>query len=504
MAYEMRQQLKMTQTLVMTPQLQQAIKLLQLSRLELTETVQQELLENPFLEEATEDAPNEQGDLPDDRSEHEPERDMSDLGGNEDAGESIPDDNLPDLPIESELKESLNGDNAEIDWMSYLESRSVSEYHGGFDQEDREEYTTVMTETETLTGHLEWQLQMANDEDEIKELAMVLIGNLNDDGSLTVDLDQLAEEQGVDPEMMLEALLLIQEFDPVGVGARNLSECLLLQIKADLPDNPLVRPLVERHLENLANKNYKTVCQDLKCNMESIGKALQIIGSMEPKPGRPYSGQVAQYITPDIYVRRVGDEFVIELNDDGLPKLRVSSYYKKILFNRNVKNKAEKEYIQEKMRSAVWLIRSIHQRQRTIYRVTESLIKFQREFFEKGINHLRPLILRDIAEDIGMHESTISRVTTNKYVHTPQGIFELKFFFNSGLQSSSGTMVASESVKSKIQDIVDHENPKKPCSDQEIVRILDSRHGIRIARRTVTKYREMMGVLSSTKRKKVF
>jgi RNA polymerase sigma-54 factor len=304
---------------------------------------------------------------------------------------------------------------------------------------------------------------------------------------------------------MEEALAVIQEFDPLGVGAVDLRDCLMIQLRSCPSDNPHVRPIVDHHLDNLVNKNYKAICQDLKITMENIGEALKCIERLEPKPGRPFGGLQAQYITPDIYVRKIADEFIIEQNDDGLPKLRVSSYYKSILYKQgNAASKDDREYVQDKMRSALWLIRSIHQRQRTIYRVTKSIVKFQHDFFEKGISYLKPLILRDVAEDIEMHESTISRVTTNKYVHTPQGIFELKFFFNSGIQSRGGESVASESVKDKIQQIVKSENPKKPFSDQAIVKILKEKNGICIARRTVTKYREMMGVLSSTKRKKVF
>ena len=471
MAYEMRQQLKLTQQLIMTPQLQQAIKLLQLSRMELIETVNEALLENPVLEESV------------DSPEEEPKEISKEIEAPADSGD---------------------GENAEIDWMRYLESRSVSEYHGGYDEEDRDEQEMVLASLPSLADHLEWQLHMMDVEDELKNLAMIIIGNLSDDGYLTVDLEDLAQKNDVDFEMMEEALAIIQEFDPIGVGARDLRECLLLQLRAAPPKNPMVIPIVDRHIQNLVNKNYKAICQDLKTNMDKIGEVLRIIEHMEPKPGRPFGGQQAQYITPDIYVRKVGEKFVIDQNDDGMPKLRVSSYYKSILYKEKHATKEEREYVQEKLRSALWLIRSIHQRQRTIYRVTESIVKFQREFFEKGIEYLKPLILRDIAEDIGMHESTISRVTTNKYVHTPQGILELKYFFNSGLQSSDGDSVASESVKNRIQEIVKIEDSKKPYSDQEIVRILKAQHGIKIARRTVTKYREMMGILSSTKRKKVF
>lgn len=473
MTIEMRQQLKLSQQLIMTPQLQQAIKLLQLSRLELVEKVQEEMQENPVLEESYE-APPKPGDAP-----------------------ANPDEK------ESNVHQSPD-DFSKVDWTRYLESRSVSEYYGGYESEERDDIDPVMSKPTSLADHLEWQLHMSDIEEELRDLAMIVILNLNEDGYLTTDIESLAEKQNVEPDEMLEALLLIQEYDPTGVGARDLRECLLLQVRAIPPENPYVRPIIDRHLENLVNKSYKLILTDLNITMEEVGEVLKYIECLEPKPGRPFGGMQPQYITPDIYVRKVGDEFVIEQNDDGLPKLRISSFYKNILYGKDHASREEKEYVQEKMRSALWLIRSIHQRQRTIYKVTDSIIKFQREFFEKGIADLRPMILRDVAEDIGMHESTISRVTTNKYIHTPHGIFELKFFFNSGLQSSNGESVASESVKNKIQNLVKVENHKKPYSDQEIVRILKRDHGITIARRTVTKYREMLGILSSTKRKNVF
>ncbi len=471
MGYEMRLEMKLSQQLIMTPQLQQAIKLLQLSRMELIETVQQELLENPILEESPE----------------------------------IPADEPNKITNELESKDDGNGvENNEMDWMRYLESRSVSEYHGGYENEDREENESIITESASLADHLEWQIQMTDLDEEIKELAMTIIGHLNDDGYLKTELENICQTNEAEMDDVEEALAVVQELDPNGVGARDLRECLLLQIRFAPPENPLVKPIIDGHIDNLVKKKYKAICQELSISMEELGEALKSIEHLEPKPGRPFGGHHAQYITPDIYVRKVGDEFIIEQNDDGLPKLRVSSFYKNILYKMKKASKEEREYVQEKMRSALWLIRSIHQRQRTIYKVTKSIVKFQLEFFENGIKFLRPLILKDVAEDIEMHESTISRVTTNKYVHTPQGIFELKYFFNSGLESSSGELVASESAKSQIQEIVKDENQKKPFSDQEIVRILGNKHGIKVARRTVTKYREMLGILSSTKRKKVF
>jgi RNA polymerase sigma-54 factor len=292
----------------------------------------------------------------------------------------------------------------------------------------------------------------------------------------------------------------LQGFDPVGVCARTLSESLLIQARHIGADDDILVKMVTEHLGNLEKKNYQAIARDLKEPVEEIYEAAKVIMSLNPKPGHEYSTEEPHYITPDVYVHKVGDKFFVVPNDDGLPKLKISSFYKTALGG----NGKAKEYIQDKLRSAQWLIRSIQQRQRTIVKVTESIIKFQREFFEKGIAHLKPLILREVAEDINMHESTISRVTTNKYVHTPQGIFELKFFFNSGIRlTTDDDKLASEAVKTKIKQLIGTEDPRHPFSDQKIVELLRDQT-IDIARRTVAKYREQLGILSSSKRKQLF
>lgn len=474
MALEMKMNLRLSQQLIMTPQLQQAIKLLQLNHLEMVEQVQQELVENPCLDEATETV--------------ESPRDLPDSG--------------PELTLDRDGRD--NPEN--IDWTAYLQSRSVSDYRGGgsYEDEDRETAESIQTKTTDLVSHLEWQLHMTELDQESKATGMILIGNINDDGYLATPLAEICEKEGLDPDHAEWVLEQIQTFDPTGVGARDLAECLTLQLQALGYTNAIVLDMVGDHLPDLQRQDLKKVAKALNCSLEDVIDGMRIISALEPKPGRPYSSERVQYISPDIYVIKVGDEFVITLNDDGMPKLRVSNYYKRILQDKDARNKVEKEYIQDKLRSAVWLIRSIHQRQRTIYKVTESIVKKQRDFLEMGITHLKPLILRDVAEDIGMHESTVSRVTTNKYVHTPQGIFELKYFFNSGIGSGGGDSVASESVKDVIRKIVTDEDPRKPLSDQKILEILTDREGLSIKRRTVTKYREALGILSSAKRKRLY
>jgi RNA polymerase sigma-54 factor len=298
-----------------------------------------------------------------------------------------------------------------------------------------------------------------------------------------------------------QVLAVLQTFNPIGVCARNLSECLLIQIQhLGLGDNSILIEIVKNHLHHLENNNYRAICKALKVRMDNVIAAINVIKGLEPKPGREFSESDVQYITPDIYVYKSENDFVIVLNDDGLPKLQVNSYYKKAMMRGDKISAETKEYLQDKLRSAAWLIRSIHQRQKTIYKAMESILKFQRPFFEKGIAHLKPMVLRDVAEDIEMHESTISRVTTNKYAYTPQGIFELKYFFNSSIKRIHGDAIASASVQDKIKKIIECENPKKPFSDSKMAEMLKDQN-VDIARRTVAKYREMLGVLSSNKRK---
>ncbi|UCG79845.1 MAG: RNA polymerase factor sigma-54, partial [Desulfobacterales bacterium] len=356
---------------------------------------------------------------------------------------------------------------------------------------------------ESLNEHLMWQLLLSLPSRKEEKIGNAIIGNLNKDGYLQATVDEIAALTETDPTEVERVLSKMQSYDPVGVCARDLGECLLIQMKQlELEDSTLFQ-IVQNHLKHVENKNYKAIARALGVGLDDVVSAVEIITRLEPKPGRQFSDEEPQYISPDVFVYKVGDEFVIVLNEDGMPKLRISSFYREALYNREQEFPSHtRDYIHNKLRSAVWLIRSIHQRQRTIYKVVESIILFQRDFLEKGIARLKPMVLRDVAADIGMHESTVSRVTTNKYVHTPQGIFELKFFFNSSIYRFDGQAVASASVKEKIRQIIESEDPEKPYSDKKMVDILKSSN-INIARRTVAKYREMLGVLPSNKRKKV-
>jgi len=476
MAIELRQHLKLTQQLIMTPQLQQAIKLLQLSRLELLETISQELESNPLLEEGADSGPEQ-----------------------EDSGEERQSANREESVSEVTIDEKTKED---FDWENYL-----GEYSSGskvrMEREEVRELPALesrLVKKPSLDSHLLWQLHLSNLSETQKEVGTLIIGNLGRDGYLESTLAEIAEVAQCEEDCVEEVLQLIHEFDPIGIAARDLQECLLIQARNLKLEDDLAIDIITNHLHDLENRNYHAIVKATGRSQEDIQGAIDIITGLDPKPGRAYDEEEVQYISPDIFVYKVDNEFVILLNEDGMPKLRISPFYREALSKDGKVTEQAREYIQGKLRSAAWLIKSIHQRQRTIYRVAESIIKFQRDFFEKGIAHLKPLVLRDVAEDLSMHESTISRVTTNKYMHTPRGVFELKYFFNSSISSFSGGAVASESVKERIRQLVQNEDPRKPYSDKAIVEELREEN-IDIARRTVAKYRELLGILPSNLRK---
>jgi RNA polymerase sigma-54 factor len=529
MAIELKLNLKMTQQLVMTPQLQQAIKLLQLNRLELVNLVQQELTENPVLEEVEGDddptpaeladvTPGEETGLQEAAASEADAPTATDEPASADSPEAPTDASDTEVAIDlaaasepapaADAPEEADVSDAEkiadVEWEDYMDANPQTGLAGGGREEDeRRSLEATLTRRPTLAEHLDWQLQLSAFSEEEREAARWIIGNLDDDGYLRASVEDVARQSGADEELVATSPMKIQRLDPTGVGARDLRECLLLQIEILEIDEPLVAEIVTDHFDLFQKRDFRGLTRALGTTIEEVAAASRFIASLEPRPGRAFSGDDPIYITPDIYVYKVAEEFHILLNEDGLPKLRVNSVYRDVLSQGGAgESKDTKEYVNEKLRSAVWLIKSIHQRQRTIYKVMESIIRYQFDFFEKGINFLKPLNLRDVADDIEMHESTVSRVTTNKYVHTPQGIFELKYFFNSSIGCFNGESVASESVKEKIRKIIKNEDSRRPLSDQRIAEMLKAAN-IDIARRTVTKYREAMNMLSSTKRRQV-
>jgi len=477
MALELRQSLGLAQQLVMTPQLQQAIKLLQLSRLELLETVSQEMEENPVLEEGA-----------DGESEQDEERDAE---KNEPSEEPPP--ALPEVTVEERARD-------DVDWEAYLTEYNTGWAEPRYEERDAPSFENITDTKTNLSSHLIWQLNMSSMDEVQKEIGIHIIGNLDEDGYLDIPLEEISKVTGRPLKKVIEILHLIQAFDPVGVAARDARESLLIQARFQNLEGTIVEKMIMEHLKDLEEKKYERIADSLLVTIEDVIAAVSVIQGLDPRPGRVYLNEEIIYITPDIYVVNVGDNYEIVPNEDGLPKLRINGYYKRLLQNKGSLSEETNAYIQEKLRSAAWLIKSINQRQRTLFRVTESIVRFQREFLDKGITHLKPLVLRNVAEDIEMHESTVSRVTTNKYVYTPQGLFELKFFFNSSIRRLDGEALASESVKEHIRKIIKNEDKAKPHSDKEIEKMMKGLN-INVARRTVAKYRESMAILPSRKRR---
>lgn len=483
MAMQLKTSLKLSQQLRMTPQLQQAIKLLQLSRLELEGAIRKELDENPILEEFQDVAD-------DDAPKTEVEK-----------AENTPDSQESQAAADPRSQE-------EFEWENYLDTNYKPPQGTVGGSDEIMNYENLISTTTSLHDHLMWQMGLGGFNEEEQSVLAILISYVDDDGYIKTPLEEIAQEESVDLQELTEMMPFLQEFDPAGVGARDLKECLLIQAKHLEEDTNDLVQLINDHIKDLEKKNYAGIAKAMNIPMEEVVEMCKTIYSMDPKPGRAYMPQDTQFVTPDVYVYKVGEEYMVALNEDGLPRLRISNLYKNILKGDKAApaegtGESAHNYIQDKLRSAVWLIKSIHQRQRTIYKVTESIVKHQQDFFEKGPGFIKPMILRDIANDIGMHESTVSRVTTNKYVHTPRGIFELKYFFNSGISKTDGDSLASESVKLKIKNLVSDEDDKNPLSDQKIVELL-KKDGIQIARRTVAKYRDMLRILPSSKRKKMF
>lgn len=488
MAFELRQNLKLSQQLIMTPQLQQAIKLLQLSRLEMMDVVNQELEENPLLEETP----------PDDYVGSE-----SEVAGDE--AVVLDSDDLKHADRTEELTGEGDG-KEEFDWNNYLEDyRPTSQI---YERRDGEAPTTdnLLSAKPSLMDHLMWQLKLSRCTEQEMMAGEQIIGNIDQDGYLRASLEELALQEKMGIGLLENVLRRVQEFDPPGVAARDLKECLLIQGKMLGVSHELVLAIIQDHLHDLEKKDYRRIAKKLKVSLNDVIAAVVTITHMDPKPGSIYTEERAQSIIPDVYIFKVGDEYKIVLNDDGLPRLRISNYYREMMTGRDDKGTGEsnKKYMRERVQAASWLIKSIQQRQKTIFKVAEGIVRHQRDFFDGGIKYLKPLVLRDIADDVEMHESTISRVVTNKYMHTPRGVFELKYFFSSSIQKTDGDAIASKSVKDAIKKIIAVESALHPFSDKDIVERLDDEAGIRIARRTVAKYREMMRILPSSRRKKYF
>jgi RNA polymerase sigma-54 factor len=476
---ETRLELRQRQQLVMTPQLQLAIKLLQLNRLELEQTLEQEVAENPVLEDLSVEGEGEQG------AESAQEEESPPVAEAGEAEEAQPED----LRLEGFA-------GIESRWEEYFEERESEGLDFGYTaQEDPERptYDLFLTRSETLSEHLLWQLRLSHSSEITRRIGEFLIGNLDEDGYLSCRLDEIAHELGVKPEEVREALALIQSFDPPGVGACDLRDCLLIQVRHLGLQGTIVHRITDAALPLLAKRRYAQIARSLGVSVEEVMVAVQVIQRLEPKPGRSFSSEEQVRVTPDAYVVKRAGGYQVVLNDDGLPRLRMSPFYKQMLRERRDMPSETRTYLEERYRSALWLIKSIEQRNRTILRVAESIVKHQEAFLDGGVAYLRPLVLRDVAEVVGLHESTVSRVTKSKYMHTPQGLFEFKYFFSTGLSGANGEEVSAVSVRDLLRRLIAEENLSAPWSDQQLGGQLRAR-GIRIARRTIAKYREELRI----------
>ncbi len=512
MAMELKQSLKLQQQLVITPQLQQAIKLLQLSHMDLVDQIQAELVENPALEEVPGATHDETLAETLSRLDNDNARDQADVVDQNNGSESMETDwiGLDDAgqhTVQSTTQESVekkDGKLTEDEWNRLLESYSQSGSTKGLGTvrgEDLPPIENTLTTSTSLIEHLAWQLQMQLCTDGERRASNVIIMNLDDRGYLTIPLEVVAEEADCDMDDVEGAQMIVQGLDPSGCGSLSLEECLIVQAKTKHPEDPFFEEIINNHLVDFERRNYLNVARAMDMDVEDAIEYHKMLQAFEPWPGRGYADADPRYITPDVYVFLIGGEWQIVQNEDGLPKLRISPYYQRVLQGAGTDD--ERKYIKDKLDAADFLIKSIYKRQSTIFKVVKSILEKQMDFFEHGVEHLRPMILRDIADEIGVHESTVSRVTSNKYLQCPQGIFELKYFFNAGIQQVHGEDVAAASVKARIKQIIAAEDARRPMSDSAIVTEL-RKFNIKCARRTVAKYREGLGILSSSKRKAMF
>ncbi len=476
MELKLNLELRQTQRLLLTPNLQQAIKLLQLSRLELVQTVREELEQNPMLEEVT--------------SELSPETEED---GSPPEGEAS-------LSEKEEAEEEKMADLASnLDWEDFF-TDNVVEPDPSFLEQEKTSWESRTSKAPSLMEHLLWQLRLSTSTLEEQKIGNLIIGNIDEDGYLRASTEEIAESADNTKSEVERALGIIQTFEPSGIGARDLKECLLIQVKDNSGNTPFLRKIILHHLKNLEKKKYQAIAHDLGITPNNVLELAQIISTYNPKPGLQFTSSEVRYVVPDVFVYKLDNNYIVTLNEDGVPRLRISQVYKNLLRKGNSNPENAKEYLDKKLRSAIWLIRSIQQRQITLYKVTESIVRFQSKFLDHGIAYLKPLTLKDVAQDVSMHESTISRVTTSKYVHTPQGIFELKYFFHSGLSSCNGGDISSLRIKDMIKKLVAEEDRFSPLTDIQLRSIMQQR-GISIARRTITKYREAMRISPSNQRR---
>jgi RNA polymerase sigma-54 factor len=478
MALEQRLQARLSQKLILTPALQQAIKLLPMSTLELVDMLNQEIVENPMLEEVS----DEELQLPEIADQTE---------------------KVEPSTAEKEQLDSWEDTDYEYFFGEYLDDG----YRHSSPREVKElpPIENAISTQSSLTEHLTWQvsLQTKDDDPLVREIGSAIIGNLDDDGYLVATVEEIAAMGDWPIKEVVSVLAVVQAFDPIGVAARGLQECLLLQIVRLGFTGKVSEIIIRDHLELLQNHKSNELARRLDISIDELKHHIEIIRQLDPKPGSRFNPLAAQHVIPDVYVLKGEDGYIVALNEDGMPQLRINPVYRRLLEKSKENSDETRAYVKEKFRSALWLIKSVDQRQKTIHKVATSIIAFQADFLDRGIEYLRPLVLRDVATDIGMHESTVSRVVNNKYMHTPQGVFELKYFFHNGISSAYGDSVSSVTIKQHIRKIVDDENPEKRLSDSKIVSLLQD-EGLVLARRTVAKYREELKIPTATRRNVLF
>ena len=466
---------RLSQRLILTPSLQQAIKLLPLTTLELAEVLEQEVMENPLLEEVPVEETKTNEELAQEAQEAPAEREK-------------PEDPLKEIEVERFFEDYFDDGGerrvrpAEVPDVPPIEN--------------------TLTESPDLYDHLLWQLRMTEADEATLEIGEAIVQNLDEDGLLRVSLEDVAAMGPWPMDAVEKTLALVQAFDPPGVAARSLTECLRIQLRVLGLEGSPADLMVRDHMKQLQSHQYPEISRHMGLSADEVAHHLEIIRGLSPRPGNRYSAKRSDYILPDVFVVKEGDEYKIVLNDDGLPKLRISPTYRWMLDQKEPGSEETRAYVKDKLRSALWLLKSVDQRQRTIYKVAESIVRHQRAFLDHGISHLRPLVLRDVASDIGMHESTVSRVVANKYMHTPRGVYEMRFFFHSGITSTMGEAISSVTIKDRIKKMIEEEDAARPLSDSRIAEVLAA-EGLPLARRTVAKYREELRIPPSNLRKTV-
>ena len=470
--------LKVAQKQILTPGLVQMVKLLTLNKLELRDMINEEMVANPLLEELPEAVPS----LDDVQSKKEAE-----------APEAVPSMDSP----EADRRDAFQ----EVDYGSFFQDYLDPGFKSpAAEDTERPSFENFLSRPASLADHLQWQLSLSVAGDAVRDAAFSIIGNLNEDGYLTATLEEVAQAGGHKPEDVEAALALVQEFDPLGVAARNVRECLLTQLRVLAPENDLARRIVSDHLNDLQDKHFREIASALGSTVPDVEEALEVIRRLDPRPGQRFSDAQPRLIEPDVAFVKADEVYRVVMNEDGLPHLRLSHQYRRMMSD-STASREVKNYVRERFNSAIQLIKNIEQRKHTIVRVCESIIRRQTEFLDKGLDFLRPMMIKEVAEEVGVHPSTVSRAVSSKYAHTPQGVFELRYFFSEPVQGPAGGNLSLINLKRMVQRIIEGENSARPLTDEQITAMLREK-GISVTRRTVAKYREDLKIPSTHHRRR--